>query len=467
MLAGLLLVAAGVLKLGFLADFISHPVLAGFKAGTGLLIAVGQLGKVLGIEQTGDSFFEKRRSAIPNLGDISWPTAGLAAATIAGPYALKRTPIPGALIAVGAGVAVGALGLLDVALTGAVPSGLPTPVAPDLGLIGPLLPAAAGIALMSFVESIAAGRAIVHPGEPEPEADRELLALGAANLAGGVFRALPAGGGLSQTAVNDSAETSAPASSRPPSRAHAAVPDRPVRRPPAGHARRAGAGLRDRPRAARAAAADRPIHRDGVWLGLVTIVAVLALGVLEGVLVGVLASMLSLVHALNHPRSSGWTTVRSSSPARCTSRTSSAYAGRSWRSTPSPCWTCPASRHRRDRGDRAGGARAADAGPEPAAERALRRTRVARQRRGELALRVQIDVVGDVDLDLDDRPAAEVEAALYSALTGSLESRPIVSPSPHSAKWPGCVFIGPSATTARRRRASPCRSSRGGGRPTP
>src|SRR5687767_5579795 len=60
MLAGLLLVGAGVLKLGFLADFISHPVLAGFKAGTGLLIAVGQLGKVLGIEQTGDSFFEKR-----------------------------------------------------------------------------------------------------------------------------------------------------------------------------------------------------------------------------------------------------------------------------------------------------------------------------------------------------------------------------------------------------------------------
>ncbi|MDA0171656.1 SulP family inorganic anion transporter [Solirubrobacter taibaiensis] len=303
MLAGLLLVAAGVLKLGFLADFISHPVLAGFKAGTGLLIAVGQLGKVLGIEQTGDSFFEKLRSAIQNLGEISWPTAGLAAATIAGLYALKRTQIPGALVAVGAGIAVGALGLLDVALTGAVPSGLPTPVAPDLDLIGPLLPAAAGIALMSFVESIAAGRAIAHKGEREPIADRELLALGAANLAGGLFRSLPAGGGLSQTAVNDGAET-----------------------------KRAGlvtAGVTvltllfltsvfaDLPQATLGALVlvsaigliqieplrqIGEIHRRGVLCGLVTLLGVLTLGVLQGVLIGVLASMLLVFHALNHPQ---------------------------------------------------------------------------------------------------------------------------------------------------------------------
>ena len=303
MLSGLLLVGAGVLKLGFLADFISHPVLAGFKAGTGLLIAVGQLGKVLGIEQTGDSFFEKLRSAIQNLGEISWPTAGLAAATIAGLYAFKRTQIPGALVAVGAGVAVGALGLLDVALTGTVPSGLPLPVAPDLDLIGPLLPAAAGIALMSFVESIAAGRAIAHKGEREPDADRELLALGAANLAGGLFRSLPSGGGLSQTAVNDPAETKR-----------------------AGLVTAAVTALTllfltdlfaDLPQATLGALVlvsalglvqVEPlrqigrIHHNGVWLGLITFVAVLGLGVLEGVLVGVLASMVSLVHHLDHPR---------------------------------------------------------------------------------------------------------------------------------------------------------------------
>jgi len=100
------------------------------------------------------------------------------------------------------------VGLLDVALTGDVPSGLPHPVAPDLDLIGPLFPAAMGVALMSFVESVAAGAAVTHTGEDEPDADRELRALGAANLLGGIFRALPSGGGLSQTAVHDNAGAS-------------------------------------------------------------------------------------------------------------------------------------------------------------------------------------------------------------------------------------------------------------------
>jgi sulfate permease, SulP family len=302
LLTGTLLLAAGLLRLGFLADFISHPVLAGFKAGTGLLIASGQLGKVLGVDQTGDGFFAKTWSALSQLGDARWETAALAAGTVLALYALKRTSVPGALVAVGAGIAIGAAGLLDVALTGPVPSGLPTPVAPDLSLIGPLLPAAAGIALMSFVESIAAGRAITHPGEREPDADRELVALGAANLAGGVLRSLPAGGGLSQTAVNNTAET-----------------------------KRAGAvtaavtlltllfltGLfADLPQATLGALVlvsaiglvqleplrrIGEIHRQGVVLGLITMLGVLTLGVLHGVLVGVLASMLALVHALNHP----------------------------------------------------------------------------------------------------------------------------------------------------------------------
>ena len=303
-LTGLLLVAAGVLKLGFLADFISHPVLAGFKAGTGLLIAVGQLGQ--GAGHRADGRLVLREAA---LGDPEPGRDQLADGRARGGHdrravraqARRRDPRRA-----GRGRRrdrVGAAGLLDVALTGAVPSGLPSPVAPDPGLIGPLLPAAAGIALMSFVESIAAGRAIAHKGEREPDADRELLALGAANLAGGLFRSLPSGGGLSQTAVNDPAET-----------------------------KRAGivtavvtaltllflTGLfADLPQATLGAlvlvsalglVAVEPlrqigrIHHNGVWLGLVTLVAVLALGVLEGVLVGVLASMLSLVHHLNHPR---------------------------------------------------------------------------------------------------------------------------------------------------------------------
>jgi SulP family sulfate permease len=304
-LTGLLLLAAGLLELGFVADFISHPVLAGFKAGTGLLIAVGQLSKLLGIDQTGDHFFDKLWSALSQVGDIDWPTAAIAGGSVAVLVGLRRwapKAVPAALIVVAGGIILGSAGVGGVALVGDVPKGLPTPVAPSWSLIGPLLPAAAGIALMAFVESIAAGRAVARDDEREPDADRELMALGAANVVGGTFQAFPAGGGLSQTAVNDEAR----------SQLAGAI---------------SGglailtllflAGLfADLPQATLGALvvvsamglvqieplrAYGRIRRPGFLFGAITLVAVLLLGVLDGVLVGVLASMLGLVHALNHP----------------------------------------------------------------------------------------------------------------------------------------------------------------------
>jgi SulP family sulfate permease len=83
-----------------------------------------------------------------------------------------------------------------------VPTGLPAPTWPDWHLVQTLWPAAAGIALMSFTESIAAARAFSQSGEPAPEANRELMATGVANAAGALLGAMPAGGGTSQTAVN-------------------------------------------------------------------------------------------------------------------------------------------------------------------------------------------------------------------------------------------------------------------------
>ena len=89
-----------------------------------------------------------------------------------------------------------------VAIVGHIPGGLPAFVRPELSLIEPLWPAAVGIALMSFTETIAAGRAFTAPGEPRPDPNQELVATGAANLLGGLFGAMPGGGGTSQTAVN-------------------------------------------------------------------------------------------------------------------------------------------------------------------------------------------------------------------------------------------------------------------------
>jgi anti-anti-sigma factor len=117
-----------------------------------------------------------------------------------------RAPAP--LIAVALGIAAsGLLGLqqLGVGTVGEIPRELPVLALPQLGLAAQLWPGALGIALMSFTESIAAARAFAVPEEPRPIPNRELLAIGVANAVGGLFGAMPAGGGTSQTAVNRNA----------------------------------------------------------------------------------------------------------------------------------------------------------------------------------------------------------------------------------------------------------------------
>jgi len=206
-LVGVLLTLAAVVRLGFVANFISDPVLTGFKSGIGLVIVVDQIPKLLGIHITKAGFFRDLLSIIRELPATSMTTLILAVLLLALIFALEhfapRAPAP--LIAIG--VAIGASALWDlsqsgVAVIGAVTGGLPTLIRPEIELASMLWPAAAGIALMSFTESIAAARAFAAPGEPQPAPNRELLALGAANIAGGLLGAMPAGGGTSQTAVN-------------------------------------------------------------------------------------------------------------------------------------------------------------------------------------------------------------------------------------------------------------------------
>jgi MFS superfamily sulfate permease-like transporter len=115
---------------------------------------------------------------------------------------------PAPLIAVALGIAAsGLLGLAHygVSMVGNIPRGLPNLSWPNAGMFGDMWAGAAGIALMSFTESIAAARAFATPGEPRPAPNQELLALGAANIAGGLFSSMPAGGGATQTAVNHTA----------------------------------------------------------------------------------------------------------------------------------------------------------------------------------------------------------------------------------------------------------------------
>ena len=205
-LTGTLLVLASVLRLGFVANLISAPVLIGFKAGIGLVIVLDQVPKLFGIHITKEGFLRDVLSLVQHLPESSLVTLALGVTALVLLLITERiwphSPAPLAVVA--AGIAVSWLGDLSgagVATVGLIPQSLPSITLPTPDLVIMLLPGAIGIALMSFTETIAAGRAFAVPSDPPIRANRELLAIGAANLSGAFFGAMPAGGGTSQTAV--------------------------------------------------------------------------------------------------------------------------------------------------------------------------------------------------------------------------------------------------------------------------
>ena len=209
-LVGAMLVAARLMRLGFLASFISEPVLTGFKAGVGFVIVVDQVPKLLGIKIHKEGFFRDAWAIVEKTADFSPATLAVAASTLGviwlAKKAMPRAPAP--LLAVAAGIAASAwLGLsaMGVSVVGDIHGGMPSLKLPSAGLLLAMWPAAAGVALISFTESIAAARAFARPTDPPLDANRELLAIGAANLGGAFIGSMPAGGGTSQTAVNRNA----------------------------------------------------------------------------------------------------------------------------------------------------------------------------------------------------------------------------------------------------------------------
>ncbi len=175
---------ARLLKLGFVANFISTPVLTGFKAGIGLVIVLDQLPKLLGIHIVKQGFFTDLFSVLQHVPGTSMITLAVAVATFAVLIGMERlwphSPAP--LVAVGGGIAASwffGLKALGVSTVGLIPQGFPSLTLPDLTLIEQLSPGALGIALMSFTETIAAGRAFARSGEPPINANRELVATGA------------------------------------------------------------------------------------------------------------------------------------------------------------------------------------------------------------------------------------------------------------------------------------------------
>ena len=213
MLVGLILILSGLFKLGFIADFMSKPVLKGFVVGVALTIVLGQLDKLLGYE-TGESigFFHEILLYILDLDMLHIPTLIVGLASLAFLFILERIwpRIPWALVLVFLGIIISAA--LDfesqgIHVVGEIPGGLPPFGLPGITLadIWHLLPGAVGIVLVAYAESLAAAKSYAAEHHYEVDDDQEMIALGASNLGAGFSQGFVVDGSLSRTAAADEA----------------------------------------------------------------------------------------------------------------------------------------------------------------------------------------------------------------------------------------------------------------------
>ncbi len=209
---GLLLFLAGALRLGFVADFFGKPVLLGYINGVALIVISSQLGKLLGISVDADDFFAIVWEVLSELGDANGPTVLLSAGLLSAAIATRRVlpVLPPSLVVLALALVVAALVDLEdhgIAVVGEVEGGLPSFGLPGVGasdFLDLVLPAAA-FALVAFADLIATVRTFAQKHGYEVDANRELTAIGSANLIGGLSGAFPVSSSNSRSAVNDSA----------------------------------------------------------------------------------------------------------------------------------------------------------------------------------------------------------------------------------------------------------------------
>lgn len=234
LISGAILLAMGLFRLGFVANFLSHPVISGFITAAGLIIAASQLRHLTGIDMGGKTLFELGRSFFAGIGGLHLPTLALSVLVLAFLFwsrkglapLLARLGLRGTLAkllarsallvaVVSSTVVVWALGLADhgVRIVGEIPRGLPQFGVPliDPGWLQLLIVPALMIAIVGYVESMSIGQTLAAKRRQTLDPNRELIALGAANLGAGVSNAMPVTGGLSRSIVNFDAGAETPA----------------------------------------------------------------------------------------------------------------------------------------------------------------------------------------------------------------------------------------------------------------
>lgn len=233
-LSGLLLLSMGLLRLGFLANFLSHPVISGFISASGILIAASQLKTLMGVSAEGHNFLDLSLSLMSQLGQVHVLTLAIGAATVAFLFWVRRglkpllqrlgmKPRAADVVAKAGPVAAIAVTTLltwaldwqvqGVKIVGAVPQGLPPFTLPlwDLGLWQALLVPALLISVVGFVESVSVGQTLAAKRRQRIEPDQELVALGSSNLSAALTGGFPVTGGFARSVVNFDAGAQTPA----------------------------------------------------------------------------------------------------------------------------------------------------------------------------------------------------------------------------------------------------------------
>ena len=212
LVVGLIFILAGILRLGFITNFISRPVMEGFVFGIAVFVAVKQLPKLLGVPHGDGNTLQQLWYVFNHLGQANLPTVLMGLGALLLLFALHRFArrAPAGLVVLIAGIALSALLGLSAAgvkIVGAIPAGLPSAGLPEVRLrdLWVLLPGALGMALVIFSEGLGAADVFASKHNYEVKPDQELIAYGASNISSGLLGGLAAGGSLSQSSVNDSA----------------------------------------------------------------------------------------------------------------------------------------------------------------------------------------------------------------------------------------------------------------------
>jgi len=218
---GAILLVAGIARLGFLVNFLSHPVISGFTSAAAITIALSQVKDLLGVDiGRPDGVVDTIRLTVAEMATANGWTVAIATVSVValwgGRRLAPRAPVPLVVLAAATLVTWG-LSLTDrgVAVLGSVPTGLPAPRLPEVttSLVGDIAPVALAIAVIAYAEGVSVAKAIARRQRARIDANQELIATGAANVAASAFGGFPVAGGFSRTAVNNQAGARTPLAS--------------------------------------------------------------------------------------------------------------------------------------------------------------------------------------------------------------------------------------------------------------